>query len=119
MIFTASSLSLTEPMCHPPRQRIDTFTPVLPSGRVGIPSPGFLSWARGAAEGGGRGGAGAGLEELATGLVRGEVAHGSCSVGRRGGTTGRRACIRRAENTAPGGEGTRKGDKGEDRISRR
>src|SRR5436305_1949984 len=35
MILIASSLSFTEPMCQPPRQMIDTLTPVLPSGRMG------------------------------------------------------------------------------------
>src|SRR5438270_3881875 len=39
MILTASFSSLTEPMCQPPRARIDTRTPVLPSRRVGRPLP--------------------------------------------------------------------------------
>src|SRR4051794_6956409 len=46
MILIASSLSLTEPMCQPPRQRIGTRTPVLPSGRVGRPfDAASLAWA--------------------------------------------------------------------------
>src|SRR5262245_8932462 len=40
MILTASSLSWTDPMCQPPRQMIDTFTPVFPSGRCGMPADG-------------------------------------------------------------------------------
>src|SRR5262245_42791491 len=40
MIFTASSLSLTDPMCQPPRQMIETLTPVLPTGRCGRPGEG-------------------------------------------------------------------------------
>src|SRR6478736_2829863 len=35
---TASALSLTAPMCQPPRARIETRTPVRPSGRVGRPA---------------------------------------------------------------------------------
>src|SRR5438445_167444 len=38
MMRTASFWSLTEPMCQPPRARIETRTPVLPSGRVGRPA---------------------------------------------------------------------------------
>src|SRR5215211_6034683 len=37
MILTASFSSLTEPMCQPPRHRIDTFSPVLPRGRLARP----------------------------------------------------------------------------------
>src|SRR5262245_1784397 len=43
MIFTASSLSLTDPMCQPPRQMIETLTPVLPRGRCGRPVEGVSS----------------------------------------------------------------------------
>src|SRR5437899_2152986 len=38
MILTASFWSLTLPMCQPPRQKMETLTPVLPRGRVGRPS---------------------------------------------------------------------------------
>src|SRR5204863_4626433 len=37
MILTASFSFLTEPMCQPPRHRMETFWPVLPSARVGRP----------------------------------------------------------------------------------
>ncbi len=37
MILMASLSSLTARMCQPPRQMIDTRSPVLPSGRVGNP----------------------------------------------------------------------------------
>src|SRR5215213_416279 len=43
MILTASALSLTSPMCQPPRQMMDTFSPVLPRGRVGRPADGLSS----------------------------------------------------------------------------
>ena len=43
MILMASFLSLTSPMCQPPRHSIDTLTPVLPSGRVGSPFDGVSS----------------------------------------------------------------------------
>src|SRR5262249_26071738 len=43
MILIASLWSLTAPMCQPPRQRIETLTPVLPSGRVGSPPDPFSS----------------------------------------------------------------------------
>src|SRR5262245_22469351 len=40
MILMATFLSLTEPICQPPRQIIETLTPVLPSGLVGRPLSG-------------------------------------------------------------------------------
>ncbi len=36
MIETASASGI-EPMCHPPRPTIETFSPVLPNGRWGNP----------------------------------------------------------------------------------
>src|SRR5262249_21504166 len=49
MILMASFLSLTAPMCQPPRQMIDTRSPVLPSGRVGKPLEAVSSAPRAAA----------------------------------------------------------------------
>src|SRR3989442_1368626 len=46
IIRMASLSSLSEPMCQPPRQTIDTRCPVLPRTRVGKPALDALVWAR-------------------------------------------------------------------------